>query len=165
MPSFPARIGTRVWRLFTSVDFAVAQLIVLALMGTVGMTLGQLPDVAYRSASDYASELEKIHLRYDPTLGAGLVTALDGIGAFSVFHSWWFSLALVVLLLSIVICTVVRSSRTAPPSTGSRAPRSRGSSAVTASGSGARRGPTAPSTSTATGTSTRRWRPSSPTSG
>ena len=38
-----------------------------------------------------------------------LLTALERLGAFHVFGSWWFSLALVVLLLSIVICTIDRT--------------------------------------------------------
>src|SRR5574340_1404214 len=80
-------------------------------MGTVGMTLRQLPDFAFRSASDYAGEMAKIHARYDAALGSSVVSALERIGAFSVFTSWWFSLALVVLLLSIVICTVDRTPR------------------------------------------------------
>ena len=34
------------WHLFTSVDFAVFQIIFLALLAVVGMTIKQLPDFA-----------------------------------------------------------------------------------------------------------------------
>jgi len=44
-----------IWRLLTSVDFAVAQIIVLVLLAVVGMTISQLPDFAFRSATDYAA--------------------------------------------------------------------------------------------------------------
>ncbi len=106
-----SRLGGRVWALFTNVDFAVLQIILLGLMGTVGMTLQQLPGFASRSASDYAAEMAKVHARYDAALGSAVVSGLERIGAFSVFSSWWFSLALVVLLVSIVICTIDRTPR------------------------------------------------------
>ena len=48
-----ARWARRSGGLFTSVDFAVVQIILLALMAVVGMTLEQLPDFAFRSAGDY----------------------------------------------------------------------------------------------------------------
>jgi len=36
-PSAAARAGMRLWRLFTSVNFAVVQIIMLALLAVVGM--------------------------------------------------------------------------------------------------------------------------------
>ena len=57
--------------MFTSVDFAVLQIILLALMAVVGMTLEQLPDFAFRSAGDYETAMDMIHARYDPTFGTG----------------------------------------------------------------------------------------------
>ena len=61
------------WHLFTSVDFAVFQIIFLLLLAVVGMTVKQLPDFAFRSATDYAAALETTHARYDPVLGAAVV--------------------------------------------------------------------------------------------
>jgi cytochrome c biogenesis protein len=89
----------------------VAQIIVLALLALVGMTLKQLPDFAFRSAGDYASAMDALHARYDPTLGAGAVAALERLGAFSMFRSPWFSLGLTVLVISIVVCTLDRTPR------------------------------------------------------
>ena len=99
------------WRLFTSVDFAVAQIIVLALMAVIGMTIRQLPDFAFRSATDYASAIDQLHARYDPLLGAGVVGALERLSVFSVFRSGWFSASLVLLVMSIIVCTLDRTPR------------------------------------------------------
>jgi hypothetical protein len=38
-PNVAARAGMALWRLFTSVNFAVVQIIVLALLAVVGMTV------------------------------------------------------------------------------------------------------------------------------
>ena len=43
-----AQLGQGLWRLLTSVDFAVVQIIFLASLAAVGMTLQQLPDFAAR---------------------------------------------------------------------------------------------------------------------
>ena len=56
--NIPARLGYGLWHLFTSVDFAVFQIIFLALLAVVGMTIKQLPDFAFRSATDYALAMD-----------------------------------------------------------------------------------------------------------
>jgi cytochrome c biogenesis protein len=100
-----------VWGLLTSVDFAVVQIIVLALFAVVGMTLKQLPGFAFRSATDYANEMGKLHQEYDAVLGVGVVNALERLQLFHVFTSTWFSVGLVILILSIVACTIDRTPR------------------------------------------------------
>jgi cytochrome c biogenesis protein len=99
------------WRLLTSVDFAVAQIIVLALLAVVGMTIRQLPDFAFRSASDYAAALDDLHARYDPVFGTGVVDVLERLNVFGIFRSPWFSLGLTVLVISIVVCTLDRTPK------------------------------------------------------
>jgi cytochrome c biogenesis protein len=106
-----ARLGRGLWRLLTKVDFAVAQIIVLALLAVVGMTIKQMPTFAFRSASDYASALDDLHARYDPVLGSGIVDVLERLGAFAIFRSPWFSAGLVVLVISIVVCTLDRTPK------------------------------------------------------
>ncbi len=106
-----ARLGDAVWGLLTSVDFAVLQIIVLALFAVVGMTLHQLPGFAFRSPTDYANEMAKLHATYDPVLGTGVVDALERLQLFQVFSSTWFSVGLVVLIISIVACTIDRTPR------------------------------------------------------
>ena len=110
-PGLPARLADAVWGLLTSVDFAVLQIIVIVLMAVVGIVLRQLPGFAFRSPTDYANELAKLHQIYDPTLGVGVVDALDRLQLFHVFSSVWFSVALVVLILSITACTIDRLPR------------------------------------------------------
>lgn len=80
-------------------------------MAAVGMTVRQLPDFAFRSASDYAAAMEELHIRYDALLGSGTVDLLERLGAFAVFRSPWFSLGLLVLVISIVVCTLDRTPR------------------------------------------------------
>lgn len=111
MPGIATRLGNAVWGLLTSVDFAMAQIVVLGLLGVVGMTVKQLPGFAFRSATDYANEMDKLHTQYDPVLGVGVVNTLERLQLFHVFSSVWFSLGLVVLILSIVACTIDRLPR------------------------------------------------------
>jgi cytochrome c biogenesis protein len=106
-----ARTGRALWRLFTSVDFAVVQIIYLATLATIGMTLRQLPDSAFRSATDYADAMAGLHAIYDPVIGAAAVDLLEQLGLFAVFRSPWFSWGLVVLVVSIVVCTLDRTPR------------------------------------------------------
>ncbi len=75
------------------------------------MTVRQLPGFAFRNPTDYAAQMDLIHARYGPLLGTAAVGVLERIGVFNVFASWWFSLSLVLLLLSIVICTIDRTPR------------------------------------------------------
>jgi cytochrome c biogenesis protein len=111
-PSNPlAQLGRVLWRLATSVDVAVVQIIFLSILAVVGMTLQQLPDFAFRSPGDYAAAMEEIHIRYDPVIGAGAVNILERLGAFMVFKSAIFATAIVLLATSIVICTIDRIPR------------------------------------------------------
>jgi cytochrome c biogenesis protein len=106
-----AQLGRGIWRLLTSVDFAVVQIIFLSILAVVGMTLQQLPDSAFRSPGDYATAIEDLHIRYDPVVGPGVVNILERLGAFSIFRSTIFGVALVVLVVSIVVCTLDRTPR------------------------------------------------------
>ncbi len=106
-----ARVGRTLWSLFTSVDFAVAQIIALALLAVVGMSLEQFPGFARRSAGDLELAIENVHLRYDPVFGAGITDVFVRVGAFEIFRSPWFSLGLLVLVISIVVCTLDRTPK------------------------------------------------------
>ena len=92
-------------------DFAVLQIIVLALFAVVGMVVRQLPGFAFRSPTDYANEMDRLHALYDPVLGTGAVNLLERLQLFQVFSSAWFSVGLVVLIISIVACTIDRTPR------------------------------------------------------
>jgi cytochrome c biogenesis protein len=110
-PDVFERLGRVVLRLFTSVDFAVIQIIGLSLLAVVGMTVRQLPTFAFRSAGDYADAMADIHARYDAVLGRGIVDAMERLQLFHVFTSTWFTLGLIVLVISIVVCTLERTPR------------------------------------------------------
>ncbi len=110
-PGLAARAGMRLWRLFTSVNFAVVQIVAIALLAVVGMTVRQLPGFAFRSPGDYAIEMARLRSLYEPVLGAGLVDAMERLQLFHVFTSTPFSALLVVLVVSIVICTLDRTPR------------------------------------------------------
>jgi cytochrome c biogenesis protein len=99
------------WGLLTAVNFAVLQIIVLGLMAVVGMTIRQLPGFAFRSPSDYAAEMAKLHARYDEAFGTAVVDVLERLQVFHIFSSTWFTVGLLLLILSIVVCTLDRTPR------------------------------------------------------
>lgn len=105
------RIGNAIWDLLTSVNVAVVQIIVLSVFAAIGMTVQQLPSFAFRSQAAYLEQMALIHVRYERLVGTAGVELLERIGIFNVFTSWWFSLALVLLLISIVACTLDRTPR------------------------------------------------------
>ena len=106
-----ARAGRRVYRLLTSVRFAVLQIVAIALAGVVGIILPQLPSIAFRSAADYLEQMDKVRARLEPSLGTGAVGFLERLQLFRVFSAWWFTLLLALLVVSIVVCTLDRTPR------------------------------------------------------
>ncbi len=75
------------------------------------MTIRQLPTFAFRSAGDYAAAMADLHARYDPLFGAGIVRAMERLQVFHIFSSTWFTVGLIVLVISIVVCTLDRTPR------------------------------------------------------
>ena len=110
-PSLLARAGMRVWRLFTSVNFAVVQIVALAVLAVFGMTIQQLPDFAFRSAGDYATEMGRLRMIYERVFGVPVVDLMERLQLFQVFTSTPFTIGLVVLAVSILLCTLDRTPR------------------------------------------------------
>lgn len=75
------------------------------------MTVRQLPGFAFRSAGDYANAMADIHDRYDPVFGRSVVDALERLQVFQIFTSTWVTVGLIVLVVSIVVCTLDRLPR------------------------------------------------------
>ncbi len=75
------------------------------------MTIRQLPGFAFRSVSDYQTAMAAIHDRYDPVFGVGVVDVLERLQVFRIFSSTWFTLGLIILVVSIVVCTLDRTPR------------------------------------------------------
>ncbi len=107
----PARLGRATYGLLTSVRFAVAQIAAIAVAGVVGIVIPQLPGVAFRSAADYAAQVDLVRARVEPSLGPGLTSLFEALGFFRVFTAWWFTALLALLAVSIVVCTLDRTPR------------------------------------------------------
>jgi len=105
--------------LLANVRFAVLQIGVIALASTVGIALRQLPDFALQNAGDYATEMAKLRAIYEPTLGP-LVGIFERLGLFRVFTSPWFTALLVLLTVSIIVCTWDRLPKIAAATAPSR---------------------------------------------
>lgn len=105
--------------LLANVRFAVLQIGVIALAATVGIALRQLPDYALQNAGDYATEMGKLRAAYEPTLGP-LVGIFERLGFFRVFTSPWFTALLVLLTVSITVCTLDRLPKIAAATARSR---------------------------------------------
>lgn len=78
------------------------------------MTVRQLPSFATgpnAAPGDYATQMDLIHQRYDPSLGRAVVDLFERLGFFQVFSTAWFALLLLLLTVSIVVCTLDRTPR------------------------------------------------------
>ena len=93
--------------LLANVQFAMVQIAAIALAASVGVALKQLPDYALLSATDYALEMGKLRAIYEPTLGP-LTDLFERLGLFRIFTAPWFSALLVLLTISIAVCTLDR---------------------------------------------------------
>jgi len=83
-------------------------------MASSGFVIHQLPGFALQSgpgSTDYITQMAILHDTYDPVFGAAGVDLMERAQLFQVFSSWWFSGALVLLLISIVVCTLDRTPR------------------------------------------------------
>src|SRR5256714_3200211 len=110
-PNPIARVGEALWDLLTGVNFAVLQISILAVMAVIGMTIRQLPGRALQQPAVYATEMAKLRDRYDAAFGTAVVDGMEKLQVFHIFSSTWFSLGLVVLITSIVVCTIDRTPR------------------------------------------------------
>ncbi|MEY3471418.1 MAG: hypothetical protein RLY63_93, partial [Chloroflexota bacterium] len=93
--------------LLANVQFAMVQIAAITVAASVGVALRQLPDYALLSASDYAVEMGALRALYEPTLGP-LVGLFERLGFFRIFTAPWFTALLVLLTVSITVCTLDR---------------------------------------------------------
>ena len=112
-----ASVGFGVWRLLTSVRFAVIQIIAIAVAAVFGTLLPQMPASAVQDPSQYAQQIATIHSQYaglsamGVVIGPTLVDVFDRLGLLHVFSVWWFTTLLTLLVVSIVVCTADRTPR------------------------------------------------------
>ena len=93
--------------LLANVQFAMVQIAAITIAASVGVALRQLPDYALLSASDYAVEMGELRALYEPTLGP-LVDLFERLGFFRIFTAPWFTALLILLTVSIAVCTLDR---------------------------------------------------------
>ena len=93
--------------LLANVQFAMVQIAAITIAATIGVALRQLPDYALLSASDYAVEMGELRALYEPTLGP-LVDVFERLGLFRIFTAPWFTAMLILLTVSITVCTLDR---------------------------------------------------------
>lgn len=93
--------------LLANVQFAMVQIAAITIAASVGVALRQLPDYALLSASDYAVEMGALRALYEPTLGP-LVGLFERLGFFRIFTAPWFTALLILLTVSISVCTLDR---------------------------------------------------------
>jgi cytochrome c biogenesis protein len=111
------RLGAAAWRTLTDVRFAVIQIIVIALFGLLGTMIKQLDSFAVHDPATYATEMAQIAARYDPLtilgvhVGPAMVSVFETLGFFEIFNAPWFAVLLMLLVISIVVCTLDRTPR------------------------------------------------------
>ena len=92
-----------IYRLLTSVRFALIQLGVVALAALLGVVFPQATDPVRLNPAAYDAWIELQRETYGPF--TGVMRRLD---LFEVFHSVWFNGLLFLLLASVAVCTVNR---------------------------------------------------------
>lgn len=99
----PGRFARRIWRWLGSIRVAVILLIALALATLIGTLFPQLPPEITTDPSAFADWMTLAQDRY-----GALVRLYHGLGLFDVFHSTWYLLLLILLLLNTAVCTLNR---------------------------------------------------------
>lgn len=90
------------WRVLTSVRWAIFLTIFLALASLVGVLLPQIPDgVSGEAAVD--AWLETQRGKFGP-----FTDVFQRLGLFDIFHARWFAASLGLLVVSLAVCTVNR---------------------------------------------------------
>ena len=92
-----------VWRLFTSVRWALILLAFLALTGLLGVLLPQIPSTIRGDSAAVADWLDVQQGKF------GVFTEpFHRLGFFDVFHARWFAAGLGLLVVSVTVCTANR---------------------------------------------------------
>ncbi|HUG47096.1 MAG TPA: cytochrome c biogenesis protein ResB [Candidatus Limnocylindria bacterium] len=97
--------------------FAVVQISLLALAGLIGTLVRQLPAFSLHDPAAYVEQMAEMHRIYDPVSALGLnvgplmVDVFERLGFFRVFSAPWFIFLLLLLTVSIIVCTLDRTPR------------------------------------------------------
>ncbi len=104
-PSFDAL--TPIWRLLTSVRFAVFFIGTLAAVGLLGVLIPQVPEAMRGNDAAVTVWLDTQRDTFGP-----LTDTMYRLGLFSVFQARWFAFALGFLVINVTVCTFNRWSPT-----------------------------------------------------
>jgi cytochrome c biogenesis protein ResB len=96
-----------VFRLFTSVRFAIVMVLLAGLAAMLGVIFPQAPDPVRASPEAFAAWMQVQRDRYGP-----FAEPMRALGLFSVFHSPWFNGLFFVLLAAVAVCTANRLAPT-----------------------------------------------------
>jgi cytochrome c biogenesis protein len=100
----PADVGERLWHLFTSMRTGLALILALAALGLVGTLVIQAPAGLSADPRAHAAWVESVRPKY-----GGWTSVLDTLGMFSVFASVWFRGITLLLVTSVLACSVNRA--------------------------------------------------------
>ena len=95
----------RLWRLLSSVRFALLLIGLIASAVFAGTVIMQAPAAVLTTPESYATWLAQPRGRY----GELVATVFGALDLFRVFSSFWFRALVAVLTLSVVVCTVNRA--------------------------------------------------------
>ena len=104
-PSFD--LWEPIWRLLTSVRFAVFYIATLASFALLGVLIPQVPEAMRGNDAAIATWLEAERGTFGP-----FTDAMQRLGLFQVFHAKWFLFALGFLVVNVTTCTINRWSPT-----------------------------------------------------
>ncbi len=96
-----------IWRLLTSVRFAVFYIATLATFGLLGVLIPQVPEAMRGNNAAIAQWLDHERGTFGP-----LTDTMYNLGLFEVFHATWFLIALGFLVVNVSTCTFNRWSPT-----------------------------------------------------
>ena len=99
-------IGERVWRFFISMRTGLALILTLAILGVIGALVAQAPAGLQTDAAAYAAWLDSVRPKY-----GGWTGVFDALGFFSIFNSVWFRGITVLLVTSVLACSVNRAPK------------------------------------------------------
>lgn len=99
-------IWERIWHLFISMRTGLALMLFLALLTLAGTVLTQVPSYAQGDAVAYGQWLDSVRPKY-----GGWTDILNALGLFAVFGSIPFKATIVLLVTSILACSVNRAPR------------------------------------------------------
>ena len=96
-----------IWRILTSVRFAVFFIATLAMVGLLGVVIPQIPEAMRGNEVAVEAWVESKESTFGP-----FTDVMYRFGLFNVFHARWFLIALTFLVINVTVCVFNRWSPT-----------------------------------------------------